>query len=108
MNAAADALLRLEHEHAKADGFERQRRVQAGEPGADDDDVAVRARPTRSASLEPGVVDAAERRLQAARAGPAGSSRARSGRGSGRAQPSARRGASGVSRSTMSSRTIAT
>ena len=31
MDATADALLRLEHEHAKADGFERQRGVQAGE-----------------------------------------------------------------------------
>ena len=43
MNAAADALLRFEHEHAQAHGFESRRGMQAREASADDDDVEVRA-----------------------------------------------------------------
>ena len=43
MNAAADAPLRLEHEHAEADAFERRGGVQAREARADDDDVEIGA-----------------------------------------------------------------
>ena len=107
MDAPADALLRLEHEHAEADGFERQRGVQAGEAGADDDDVAIgvgqRAQPCRS--------DGSSTPQSAGFNGPGRPGKQQSGAQRswlGPSAPSARRGASGVSRSTISSRTIAT
>ena len=106
MHASADALLRLEHEHPEADGFERQRGVQAGQAGADDDDIAVsagqRTQPCRSVGSStphragfngPGRPGKQQSGAQRSWLGPSA--------------PSARRGAPGVSRSTISSRTIA-
>ena len=106
MHASADALLRLEHEHLEADGFERQRGVQAGQARADDDDIAIgagqRTQPCRSVR----VVDAASAGFN----GPGRPGKQQSGAQRswlGPSAPSARRGAPGVSRSTISSRTIA-
>src|SRR6188768_200479 len=105
MNAAADAALRLEHEHAQAHAFERCGGMQAGEPRADDDDVEIRiAQRAASDSSEgsstpqsdgfagPGRPDKQQSGAQRSWLGPS--------------EPSARRGAFGAMRSTMSSRTI--
>ncbi len=44
VNSAAHSLLGLEHENIHAGGFEGQRRVQPGDAGADDHDIAIHGR----------------------------------------------------------------
>ena len=107
VNPPADACLCLEHEHARACGLERRGRVQAGKPSTDDDDVEIRlgqgvyscssqgsSTPQRAGFKGPGRPGKQQSAGQRSWLGPS--------------EPNARRGAPGVSRSTMSSRTIAT
>ena len=81
VNAPADALLRLEHEHVEARGFERVRGVQSREARADDDDVVIGRWPRRFNPLERADRRRRRARASAARAARTGSSRRRSGRG---------------------------
>jgi hypothetical protein len=102
MNAAADALLRFEHENAEARGFERQRRVQTRNARAHDHYVSVQRQlpvlvgsstPVSDGFGGPGRPDRQQSGAQRSWLGPK--------------DPSARRGAPAVMRSTTSSRIIA-